>query len=192
MRIQYIIITCLLLFLSGNHLMAQGREFGIRAGVLGAQTYNRGDMVEGGLNSLYGGLFVGRPLGSTFFISFISGVDYFQNGYRADDQNYRKLHYVGVPAAVRFHFGPFHLQPGVSFNLKVAERLVVDGEEVLNGGTSSYWSDTKSSWFDLPIMLGAGVRLMDVIVETRIYLGWMDINQGNKNIHLQLGLAYSF
>jgi hypothetical protein len=33
---------------------------------------------------------------------------------------------------------------------------------------------------------------MDVILETRFYIGWMDINQGNTNIHLHLGLAYSF
>jgi hypothetical protein len=187
-----ILFFCICLIAISILAAAQGREFGIRAGVLAAQTYNQGDMVQGGLNSLYGGMFVGRPLGSTFFASFVSGADYFQNGYRADDQNYRKLHYVGVPAALRFHFGPFHLQPGISLNFKVAERLLVDGEEVLNGGSNSTWGDANSSWFDLPILLGAGVRLMDVIAEARFYIGWMDINQGNRNMHLQLGLAYSF
>ena len=179
------VLICICLLAITLLAKAQGREFGIRAGVLAAQTYNQGDLVEAGFNSLYGGVYVGRPLGSTFFISLITGMDYFQNGYRTDDMNYRKLHYLGIPVAFRFHFGPFHLQPGTSFNFKVAERLVVDGTKESNG-------HAKSIWFDLPVLLGAGVRITDVVVETRLYYGWMDINQGNRNIHLQLGLAYSF
>ena len=182
----------LLLSLFECHSLAQGREFGIRAGLLGAGTYNGGEQVDDFMGGLYGGVFVGRPVGNTFFTSWITGLDYFQNGYWTDDQNYRRLHYLGVPVAFRFHFGPFHLQPGVSLNFKVAEKLLVDGEEVLNQGAILNGSDLKSSWFDLPILLGAGVRIMDVILETRFYIGVMDINQGNKNMHLQLGLAYSF
>jgi hypothetical protein len=187
-----LLFICSFLWFFNILSIAQGREFGIRAGLLGAGTYNNGEQVEDFLGGIYGGVFLGRPVGSTFFISWITGLDYFQNGYWNDDQNFRRLHYLGVPMALRFHFGPFHLQPGVSLNFKVAEKLLVDGEEILNYESNSYRFDIKSSWFDLPIMLGAGVRIMDVILETRFYIGWMDINQGNTNIHLHLGLAYSF
>ena len=164
---------------------AQGREFGIKAGLLAAMTLNQGEQVEEPISGGYGGFFIGRPLGSTFFTSFISGVEYLQNGYRTDDRNFRKLHYFGIPLAIRIHFGPWHLQTGVNANFKFYERWVDDGHDILN-------LDDRSLFFDLPIQLGAGVRIMDVIVEAKLMIGFMDVYEGNKNSSLLLGLAYSF
>ena len=169
----------------GIHSMAQGREMGLRAGLMAAETFNSGEIVEDVIPALYAGLFVGRPVGSTFFTSFISGVEYLQNGHWTDDQNFRRLHYVSIPLAFRFHFGPFHLQPGVSANFKIAERLMVQGEDQLT-------AENRSSWFDLPIMVGAGVRISNVIIEARFHFGVLDVNQGNRNHSLQMGLAYPF
>jgi hypothetical protein len=182
---KYFILISFLHAFFGIRSMAQGREFGLRAGVMAAETTNNGEMVEDLIPGFYGGLFIGRPVGSTFFTSFISGVEYLQNGYWTDDQNFRRLHYVGVPLAFRFHFGPFHLQPGVSANFKMAERLVEEGEDQLT-------DENRSSWFDLPIMMGAGVKIINVTIEARFHYGILDVNQGNRNHSLQVGLAYSF
>jgi hypothetical protein len=175
----------LLLSLLPAWIHAQGREFGIRAGIQGAWTYNQEGLVEDGINFMYGGVFLGRPLGSTFFASVISGLEYHQNGYYTDADNLRRLHYLGLPLAIRLHFGPWHLQPGISANFKVYEQLFIGGEDVLN-------QDNRSSFFDLPLQIGAGVRIIDVILEARFHYGWLDIYQGNKNAYLQLGAAYSF
>jgi hypothetical protein len=182
---RYLIMTAVLLALFGADSMAQGREFGLRAGIMSAETTNGGEMVEGFIPGFYGGAYLGRPLGSTFFTSFITGVEYLQNGYLTDAQNYRRLHYLGIPLAFRFHFGPWHLQPGVSANFKISERLMAEGENILT-------SDNRSSWFDLPFEVAAGVKIIDVTIETRIHFGWLDVNNGNRNQSLQLGLAYTF
>jgi len=184
-RMKYLIVATLLCILAGMDATAQGREFGIRAGLMAAETTNGGEMVEDVIPGIYGGVFVGRPVGSTFFTSFISGFEYLQNGYWTDEENFRRLHVVGVPMAFRFHFGPWYLQPGVSVNFKMAEKLLVDGEDILT-------SDNRSSWFDLPVLLGAGVKIVNVAIEARFHYGILDVNQGNRNHSLQLGLAYSF
>jgi hypothetical protein len=184
-HLGYLLLALLMLFGQGSVATAQGREFGLRAGVMGALTYNGGEMVEDALASLYGGFYVGRPLGSTFFPSWISGLEYTQYGYMTDDQNFRRLHYLGVPLAVRLHFGPWHLQTGVSANFKFYERWVDNGDDILYLGNRSFW-------FDLPIQLGGGVKISDVIIEARFHFGWLDVFEGNKNNALQLGLAYVF
>lgn len=181
----FFLATGILFCSSALSLRAQGREFGFRAGVLGGQSYNEEGLQEEGIATLYAGLYVGRPLGSTFFTSFITGLDYMKTGYSIDDQNFRKLFYAGIPLALRIHFGPWHLQGGVSANIKLYERWVDQGLDMLH-------EDNRSSPFDLPILLGAGVRITDVVLEARFYYGWMDVYEGNKNIYLQLGLAYSF
>jgi len=182
--IKYAGICLFLSFLSAS-MLAQGREFGIRAGIQSAVTYNQEGLVEDGVNFLYGGVFLGRPVGSTFFASFVSGLEYHRNGYYTDANNLRRLHYLGLPLAIRFHFGPWHLQPGISANFKLYEQLFIGGADALS-------QETKSSFFDLPLQFGAGVRIIDVILEARFHYGWLDVNQGNKNAYLQLGAAYSF
>ena len=102
-----------------------------------------------------------------------------------DDRNFRKLHYAGIPLAIRIHFGPWHLQSGVSANFKFYERWVVNDQDILH-------KNNRSLWFDLPLQLAGGVKIMDVIIEARIHFGLLDVYEGNRNNYLQLGLAYSF
>ena len=175
-----------LLLLGGTKIVtAQGREFGLRAGAMGSQTFNDGEQVESFLPGFYGGFFVGRPLGSTFFTSFISGLEYLQGGYMADDRNFRRLNYLGIPLGVRFYFGPWYLQPGVYANFKFYERWVDDDQDILN-------INNRSLFFDLPVQLAAGVKIIDVSVELRYLIGWINVYEGNRNSALQLGLAYTF
>ncbi len=184
-RSVWMLVIAILLMGVNHGAMAQGREFGLTAGLMAAQTLNQGEQVEDFLPGVYGGFFVGRPVGSTFFTSFISGLEYIQNGYMTDDQNFRKLHYFHVPLAFRFHFGPWHLQTGAGANFKFYERWLVNGSEMLH-------LNNRSLWIDLPIQLGAGVRIMDVIVEAKFLIGLLDVYEGNRNSSFQLGLAYSF
>lgn len=184
-RCTFMVIICLLLMGGSPDALAQGREFGLKAGIMSAMTLNQGVPVGEPFSSGYGGFFIGRPLGSTFFTSLISGMEYLQNGYKADDNNFRKLHYLGIPLAVRIHFGPWRLQAGVNANFKFYERWMDDGTDILN-------IQNRSLWIDLPIQVGAGVRISDVIVEVKFLFGTLDVYEGNKNISLQLGLAYSF
>jgi hypothetical protein len=47
-------------------------------------------------------------------------------------------------------------------------------------------------FFDLPLHFGAGVKFTDILLEARFHYGFLDVNQGNRNAYLQVGLAYSF
>jgi hypothetical protein len=147
--------------------------------------YNQGEIVDNTISSVYGGFYIGRPLGSTFFTSLVTGLEYVQNGNRTNESNIRRIHYLSVPVGWRFHFGPFYLQPGIDANFKISEKLLADVENVLD-------DDNSSTFFDLPLHFGAGVKFTGILLEARFHYGFIDVNQGNRNAYLQVGLAYSF
>lgn len=161
------------------------REFGVRAGVQGAGTFNDGEVVENALPAFYLGLFRDQSIFMSGFVSLTPGIEYMQNGYWTDSENLRRIHYIALPLALRLHFGPFHAQFGYSANVRIGERLLINAEDSLN-------NSNRSKTLDIPIQAGVGVKIYNFSLEGRFHYGFMDVNQGNQNAYLQLGVALSF
>ena len=165
--------------LSASSLYAQG--FGVRAGWQSAGTYNDGDQIDGNLHSLYVGIFRPRPIGPGTFLSWVGGLEYSQQGHRDNDENFRKIHYLSVPLALRFKFGPVLLQGGINTNMRVAEKVLLMDEDIT--------SQTKTNFLDFAYQLGAAFNFGPVGVEARYHGGLLDVNEGNKNRYLQIGVS---
>ncbi len=175
---KYIPTSILIVFLSLLFVPAysQDKDFGIRAGWQSATTFNDGDKVQGAQNSLYVGVFRVRPIGGKV-LSWVGGLEYSQQGHKDNDRNFRKIHYISLPASLRLKIGPAHALGGANVNFRVAEKVEVDGEDI----------DNNSNFLDIALHLGAGFNFGRLGVEARYHWGLMDVNDGNRNKYLQLG-----
>ena len=152
-------------------------KWGVRAGWSSATTVNDGDQVQGSLGGFYIGLQRKHRLVGPLLLT--SGLEYVQAGHRNNDNNYRRLNYLSVPVGARVGLGPVFATGGVAANFRVGEKYFESGDEI----------DDNSDFFDLPVYLGAGVNILIFQVEARYSWGMMDVNDGNKNRYLQLGLS---
>jgi len=170
-----IIVSCL----SISSVSAQ--EFGVRAGWQSAATHNDGDKVQGNINSLYLGIYRARPIGAEKLLNWVGGIEYSQQGHRDNDDNLRRLHYLSVPLALRFSVGSIYLQGGINTNLRIAEKVLVMGEDVT--------SQTETEFLDFAYQLGVGYQIRRLGIEARYHGGLLDVNEGNKNRYLQIGAS---
>jgi hypothetical protein len=163
-------------FMISADIQAQ-KKWGARAGWSSAGTFNDGDRVQ----SSIGGFYVGFQRKSRLFgpLLVTSGLEYAQNGHRDNDDNYRRLNYISIPVGLRVGLGPVFATGGIAGNFRVAEKVFVDGEEI----------DDNSDLFDAPVYLGAGINILIFQIEARYHWGLIDVNDGNKNQYLQLGLS---
>ena len=129
-------------------------------------------------NSFYIGLYRNNEFGGLFALH--TGLEYFQNGAKLDENNYSKLHYISVPIGLRVKIGPAFALAGPALNFKVAESNRVLGQSIDN---------TDAAFFDLPIFLGAGVKIAMFTIEARYAWGLLEVTEGVKNQYLQLGLG---
>ncbi len=157
------------------------QDFGIRAGWQSAATHNDGDKVQGNQNSLYAGIYRSRPIGPGDFLHWSGGVEYSQQGHREDSDNFRKIHYISLPLALQFKFGPAILQGGINTNMRVAEKVYLMNEDITD--------DTKTQFLDFAYQFGAAFHFGPVGVEARYHGGLLDVNEGNKNRYLQIGVS---
>jgi hypothetical protein len=164
----------------------QNRVGGIRAGYNGAALVKDGDLypLSEANPSFYAGFFRDNKI--IPMLHFGTGLEYVQNGMRFNEDNKRVLHYVSVPLNLKFKLGPVFALGGIAPSFKLAER------EFVGGNSSKPDSDDTSNWFDAPLFLGAGVKILFITVEARYHWGITDVYQGYNNRYLQIGAGISF
>jgi len=137
------------------------------------------------LQAFYVGVFRDNKL--IPLLSLGSGLEYVQNGYRIEDNDYKRvLHYISVPLHVKAKIGPVFGLAGFAPSIKVSEKIFENGDK------RNPASDEKSEWFDVPFQAGVGVKILFFTIEARYHWGLMEVNRGNRNQYFQLGAAISF
>jgi hypothetical protein len=179
---KVIVLSALVLGFVFLGLEANAQGFGVRTGYQVAYTNNGGNQVGGSLGHFYLGAFKNRKLGVGDLLTLHTGVEYMQNGHRSDDANFRRMNMLSIPVGLRVKIGPLFAQGGFSGNLKLSENFQVNGADALN-------STNKTNTFDLPAHIGIGLKVLILEIEARYHQGFIDVNNGNKNSYLQLGLA---
>lgn len=157
---------------------------GIRAGYQSSIYVKGGDQLTGTtpLEKFYVGLYRDTRIIPT--LHFGSGLEYYQNGARLNDDNKRVLHYVGVPVYLKVKLGPVFALGGFEPSFKVSEKQFL-------AGVKSTPND-KSNWFDAPFFLGAGLKILFISVEARYHWGTLNVYDNAYSQYLQIGAALSF
>jgi hypothetical protein len=136
------------------------------------------------LNSFYVGFFRDKKISPLLF--FGSGLEYFQNGIKYPGDSKRILHTLSIPLDLKLKLGPVFALGGAAANFKVAEKIVVEDNSV------NPTEGNKSNWFDIPVFLGAGVKISFITVEARYHWGLLDVRNGLYSRYLQIGAGLSF
>lgn len=173
----------LLLFFSIENLSA-GDKIGLRAGYQSANIYTDGDKSDfDNLNSFYFGAYKDNKL--LPFLKLGVGAEYFQNGFKNDDDNKVQLHYISIPVYLKAKVGPVYGLAGTGGNILIKKEALLDGNDVIDA------LDPKV--FDMPIYFGGGISFLMFSVEARYHIGMLEINDtGSKNQYLQIGATVSF
>lgn len=179
-----------LLFVSAMALKAQddaNYTHGVRAGWSNAGLFMDGDQVPASGDSQTG-FYVGtfRTTKIVPMLHWYKGFEYQQMGARVDDDNFRKLHYLSLPTALRVKLGPVFAQVGIAANFKVGESITVLGQEMKT-------DDNKAEWYDFPWHTGLGFKIGPITLDARYQWGLNDIDDtGVRNQQFQLGAGLSF
>ena len=181
---KYLFCVLLALFLSSSLSTIHAQSFGVRAGYQIAGAYNDGDQVGDALKFFYAGFYRNRPLG-TSIVSLHTGADYFQTGWKEDDDNFRRMHVVSSTIGIRVKLGPVFAQAGPNLNFRVAEQYELAGVDELN-------DETESNWFDFAAHAAVGVKIFMIVLEARYHYGFIDYYDGNNNAYWQFGAAFEF
>ena len=162
------------------------RVGGIRFGYHRAAMFIDGDRLSGTTNfdNFYIGFFRDNKIAPLFSIG--TGLEYFQNGAKVDDNNKRVLHTVSIPVNLKVKVGPVFGLAGFGANFKVSEKVFFDGTSTTPD------ENDKTKVFDAPFILGAGAKIAFISLEGRYHWGLLDVNNGSHNQYFQLGLALSF
>jgi len=167
-----------------NPLFAEGdtKLGGVRAGYHTSDIFNDGNSTGNPLNGFYLGVYKNNKIIPT--LHWMVGLEYFQNGYKFDDNNKWTMSTIGVPINLKAKIGPFFALGGVSANFVVSQKYE-------NSGIAT--TTQKAPVFDLPLFVGAGFRVLILNIEARYHWGMLEIDDfGDKNQYLQLGIGASF
>ncbi len=184
----FVILVILVVSTADVHAQKEGgdRVGGIRFGWHQSAFYNDGNAVSDAdpMQSFYVGLFRDNKIAP--LLSFGSGLEYYQNGINYAGDNKLALHYVSVPLNLKLKLGPVFALTGFAPSVKVAERIVTDGNSVKPSDV------LVSEWFDVPFFVGAGVKILFITVEARYHWGLLEVNDGLNSRYFQLGAGLSF
>lgn len=136
------------------------------------------------LNGFYFGFVKEQKLAEIFYLG--TGLEYFQNGIRYSNNSERILHTISIPVDLKLKLGPAFGLAGAAANFKVAEKFAL-GNNNYNPADMD-----KSNWFDIPVFLGAGVKILFVTIEARYHWGLFEVRNGLKSEYFQLGAALTF
>ena len=162
------------------------RVGGIRFGYHTANLFLDGSK-EGGANNLTGFYFgFSRDNKLAPIIHLNTGLEYFQNGSKVNDDNKIVYHTISIPVTGKVKLGPVFAQAGFGANLKVAERVHIQGTSTTPD------QDNRAKWFDVPFIVGGGVKILFISVEARYHWGLVDIDNGFHNQYFQLGASLTF
>ena len=178
MKKQFLLIFALSLFALQN--VSAQKIGGIRAGWHSATLVNDGEAADA-LSAFYVGLFRVNDF-KVPFLALSTGLEYFQNGYYVNDNNYTKLHTLAVPIGLRGKIGPVFAEVGPSLNFTLGETSRELGEDI----------SSDPAFFDIPIFVGAGVKILMFTIEARYGWGMIDVYEGGtKSQYLQVGAGIS-
>ena len=181
MRIRSLFIAGLIMF--GLSSVAQDNvKHGIRAGWQSAGTYTEGKAMGDPISTFYIGF--EREHKIVPLLHWGAGLEYFQNGYKIDDDNYNTVHTISVPLHLKLRVGPVYGLGGLGANFKVGEKLMENGAEV----------DSERRGIDIPAFAGVGVKILRVNLEFRYHWGLMGIypdQDSPNNQYLQAGIGIS-
>jgi hypothetical protein len=189
-KIGFIIMSTLLVGALTAYGQDQGKGGnkvgGIRAGWHYAVLEKEGGKPDtaNALNSFYVGFFRSTKL--IPLLHFGSGIEYFQNGMSYTNNTDRILHTISVPLDLRLKLGPVFVLGGVAANFKVSEKIKIGGESI------NPLEADKTNWFDVPVFLGAGLKIFFVTIEARYHWGLLEARNGYHNQYFQLGAGISF
>ena len=165
---------------------------GIRAGWQLSGIYEDGSLPSGyGTNSgFYAGFF--RDTKIIPLLRLGTGIEYSQVGLVRDSANVdakRVLHYIAIPIDLKVKLGPVFALAGASLNFRVADVNTVNDQK-----TDPVF---ESNVFDIPLFVGAGVKILFITIEARYHWGMLNVigsgDQFNNNSqYFQLGAAVSF
>ena len=120
------------------------------------------------------------------FLRLETGMEYMIAGAKLTQDSILKLNYIVLPAQLAFKVGPLFALGGVNANLKIFEKLTLDGEKV------DISVEAKSTVLDVTVDAGAGINFLFLSLEARYYWGLTDIQDGWHNRYFQLGLRVNF
>lgn len=183
-RLQNLTVILVVVLLACTCPAKAGDKLGVRAGFHSAALYDDGNMLASTthLQSFYFGLFKDNKI--IPLLSLGTGLEYFQNGGKVDDDNKLVLHYLSVPVNVKAKVGPVFALTGLAPSIKISEKQYIAGQKST--------PDDKSKVFDAPFFLGAGIKIAIVSIEARYHWGLIEIDDGVKNQYLQIGAGISF
>lgn len=188
-KVLFIIVIALA---TTSYIKAQEKDSerigGLRFGWQRAAIYENGSIPTGyePLQTFYIGFSKEKNIAPLFSVG--SGLEYFQNGIKVDDDNKTVLHYLSVPFDLKLKIGPVFALGGIAPSFLVAERQFVLGVKTTPA------DDAKMNWFDVPVFFGAGVKFLFLTIEGRYHWGLLELGDGDgsKNQYFQLGAGLSF
>ena len=184
------LVLATIFFIGTQIVQAQDKDSqkvgGIRAGWHTATLAASGSTPDtvNNLNSFYVGFY--RDTKIVPMLHFGSGLEYFQNGMSYTGDGERVLHTLSIPLDLKLKLGPVFALGGVAANFKVSEKVKIGGDYV------TPLEADKSNWFDVPVFLGAGVKIFFVTIEARYHWGLLEVRNGKHSQYFQLGAGISF
>lgn len=182
-KIAILAIVVLVSGLSGLFAQSTGLRVGLQSARLAGLEYdvNR-------LRSFYIGAYHINDFAG--FFGFNKGLEYSQMGFMDNEDNFRRVHTISVPLLLRAKIGPAFATAGLGANFKISESARLFGEDILTD------SQYKSPFFDLPVLVGAGMKVAILTFELRYGYGLIDASKLDEfevhNSYWQLGMAVSF
>lgn len=108
------------------------------------------------------------------------GAEYLKNGWNENDNNFRELHVISVPLALRMNIGPLFAQAGVGLNFRISEQYEIAGIDILSDAN-------KSPALDYPLQAGVGIKLGSLVLEARYSYGLALAGDDGRVAYFQLG-----
>lgn len=197
-RLIYLVLCTIFVF-NINYAFAggdddKGSKIGIRAGWQLSGIYEDGSLPSGydANSGFYAGVF--RDTKLIPLLRLGTGIEYSQVGIVRDSSNVNSkilLHYLAIPIDIKVKLGPVFVLGGASLNFRVADTRTINGQSVDPA------DGFESNVFDVPLFLGAGVKIFFLTIEARYHWGMLNVigsgdNFNNRSRYLQLGAAISF
>ncbi|MEN8138981.1 MAG: outer membrane beta-barrel protein [Bacteroidota bacterium] len=178
-----VMILAVIIALTTVQLNAQNK-IGIRSGWNYASISDDGNRFGNHLNSFYVGLFKEHKIIPMFHFGY--GLEYLQNGYEVKRAYTHKLNYISVPLYLKFKLGPAFITAGTGLNFMVSDNIDVSVASVDT-------PDGTVNTFDMPLQVGAGVKILMFTIDFRYHWGMFDVidGLGYNNQYMQVGLGFS-
>lgn len=192
MKLKVLVLAVLLAGIS-SYAMAQkdsnevGKyHVGFKSGWHYANMYRSGSAPYDYLNSFYIGFFnEGRV---SELMSAGASFEYMQNGFWGSNGSFR-MHTLSVPIYSKLHIGPLYGSAGLALNFKLT-----DNREDFPGPPTTVARVSDPNFFDLPVFLGAGIKVRFVQLDFKYNWGLFRAANieglAHKNQYMQLGLSF--